>query len=706
MVQTFSKGKVSAEELSGQLGERLPGAVTKFAEANNMTLPELQKSLKAGTVGLDELMKFIISLGPEYEETARAIADSSADAGARATVAFEQVRREVGEALQPIGAQLQKAFAKFVLDILPAIKAGAVAAANGLNVLLDASSFLISNFKELLIVAGAAGVAFALQNLIGIATALGTAFGKATVAMKGFTAASLLNPWVALAAGITAATVAIVKYSKRNAEFNKSVIAGETTNEQANDRLREMNDKVKELQDRLETEGNGRMIRQLKNQLKAAKIAADDLSLAMKLASSYEVAGIKYDRMTGRPINAPSSYTPTDYDDPTPDPTGDADKDISFEMAQARINAMREVVTLADVEAKLANDLLQISLDDLKANEELVAKAQAHNDAENARIQIEKQLRDLQTSLQEQLDKALLATGEITQEEFNQNELARRRIELEAQYLPLLLDGKKTREEILEIIEKILKGEAEGQKKTKSFVDGLKELIKESTNLNDILADYGVQAIDKFADAFADFVATGKLKFKEFAASVLSDLSRIFIRAAFINALTAAFPSLKTSANGNAFAGSGVVPYAKGGIVSKPTMFQYADGASGSFGLMGEAGAEAIMPLKRGPSGRLGVEVTNQGSARDAMNRYSRRSAGAAGGGVASEDEAIAAVQGSSAAIDVRYSVERINNVDYVTATEFQQGLQQAAAQGAQRGEQQTLRRLQMSSSTRRRIGV
>jgi tape measure domain-containing protein len=706
MVQTFSKGKVSAEELSGQLGERLPGAVTKFAEANKMTLPELQKSLKAGTVGLDELMKFIISLGPEYEETARAIADSSADAGARATVAFEQVRREVGEALQPIGAQLQQAFGKFVLDILPAIKAGAVAAANGLNALLDVSSFLIANFKELLIVAGAAGVAFALQNLIGIATALGTAFGKATVAMKGFTAASLLNPWVALAAGITAATVALVKHSRKNAEFNKSVIAGETTNEEANDRLREMNDKVQELEDRLGKETNNRMIQALTRQLRTAKIAAGDLELAMKLASSYEVAGVKYDRMTGRAINAQMSYTPTDFADPEADPTGDKDKDISFEMAQARINAMREVVTLADVEAKLANDLLQISLDDLKANEELVAKAQAHNDAENARIQIEKQLQDLQTSLQEQLDKALLATGEITQEEFNQNELARRRIELEAQFLPLLLDGKKTREEILEIIEKILKGEAEGQKKTKSFVDGLKELIKESTNLNDILADYGVQAIDKFADAFADFVATGKLKFKEFAASVLSDLSRIFIRAAFFNALTAAFPSLKPSANGNAFAGSGVVPYAKGGIVSKPTMFQYADGASGSFGLMGEAGAEAIMPLKRGPSGRLGVEVTNQGSARDAMNRYSRRSSGAASAGMASEDEAIAAVQGSSAPIDVRFNVERINNVDYVTADQFQAGLQRAAQQGAAEGERRAMGSLRNSAATRRRIGI
>ena len=612
MVQTFSKGKVSAEELSGQLGERLPGAVTKFAEANNLTLPELQKSLKAGTVGLDELMKFIISLGPEYEKTARDIADSSADAGARASVAFDQVRREVGEALQPIGAQLQKAFAKFVLDILPAIKGGAVAAANGLKALLDVSAFLVSNFKELLIVAGAAGVAFALQNLIGIATALGTAFGKATVAMKGFTAASLLNPWVALAAGITAATVALVKHSKKNAEFNKSVIAGETTNEEANDRLREMNDKVQELEDRLGKETNNRMIRALTRQLKTAKIAAGDLELAMKLASSYEVAGIKYDRMSGRPINAPSSYTPTNFDDPTPDPSADADKDITDDMMRARINGMRQVITLADVEAKLANDLLQISLDDLKTNEAIVAKAQAHFDADQSRMQIQKQLQDLQANIAEQVDKAKLATGEITQEEFNRRELARERVRLQAQLLPLLLEGLKTEKEIADIIESILAGIKEGQTKAKSFVEGLKEVIKEATNLNDTLAEFGVEAVNKLSNTFADFVATGKASFRDFANSVLQDLARIFARAAFFQALEAVFPGLgKTakvtgSAKGNVIAKNKIVPYAMGGIVKKPTLFPMANGA----GLMGEAGPEAIMPLRRGANGKLGVEAS------------------------------------------------------------------------------------------------
>ena len=59
-----------------------------------------------------------------------------------------------------------------------------------------------------------------------------------------------------------------------------------------------------------------------------------------------------------------------------------------------------------------------------------------------------------------------------------------------------------------------------------------------------------------------------------------------------------------------------------------------------------------------------------------------------------------------AAPIDVRYTVERINSVDYVTADQFQAGMRQAANQGAKQGEQQTLKRLQMSGSTRKRVGL
>lgn len=51
-----------------------------------------------------------------------------------------------------------------------------------------------------------------------------------------------------------------------------------------------------------------------------------------------------------------------------------------------------------------------------------------------------------------------------------------------------------------------------------------------------------------------------------------------------------------------------VTPFAEGGIVSRPTFF----GTGGGVGLMGERGAEAIMPLARGPDGRLGVAASGE----------------------------------------------------------------------------------------------
>ncbi len=57
------------------------------------------------------------------------------------------------------------------------------------------------------------------------------------------------------------------------------------------------------------------------------------------------------------------------------------------------------------------------------------------------------------------------------------------------------------------------------------------------------------------------------------------------------------------SARGNVFANGAVTPFADGGIVNAPTLFPMRGGT----GLMGEAGPEAIMPLARGPDGKLGV---------------------------------------------------------------------------------------------------
>lgn len=60
------------------------------------------------------------------------------------------------------------------------------------------------------------------------------------------------------------------------------------------------------------------------------------------------------------------------------------------------------------------------------------------------------------------------------------------------------------------------------------------------------------------------------------------------------------------NANGNAFSHGRVLPFAQGGVVSSPTMFPMAGNRTG---IMGEKGAEAIMPLKRAPNGQLGVQA-------------------------------------------------------------------------------------------------
>lgn len=65
--------------------------------------------------------------------------------------------------------------------------------------------------------------------------------------------------------------------------------------------------------------------------------------------------------------------------------------------------------------------------------------------------------------------------------------------------------------------------------------------------------------------------------------------------------------SFLASLFGVKLAKGGVVPFASGGVVSSPTYFPLAGGV----GLMGEAGAEAVLPLQRSADGRLGVASNN-----------------------------------------------------------------------------------------------
>nr|DAZ24321.1 MAG TPA: tail length tape measure protein [Caudoviricetes sp.] len=118
-------------------------------------------------------------------------------------------------------------------------------------------------------------------------------------------------------------------------------------------------------------------------------------------------------------------------------------------------------------------------------------------------------------------------------------------------------------------------------------------------------------------DSLVDFCTTGEANFRDFATSILKDMVRIQARAAMTGlfkyigstGVASSIGSLfAASANGNVFNAPGLHQYSNQ-IVSRPTLFPFAKGV----GLMGEAGPEAIMPLTRTSSGRLGVQA--QGTA-------------------------------------------------------------------------------------------
>jgi lambda family phage tail tape measure protein len=162
------------------------------------------------------------------------------------------------------------------------------------------------------------------------------------------------------------------------------------------------------------------------------------------------------------------------------------------------------------------------------------------------------------------------------------------------------------------------------------------------------------------------------------------------------------FASGFAMAKGGVVGANGIQPFANGGIVTKPTFFKYAKGGTMQNGLMGEAGPEAIMPLKRGADGKLGVAARLDG----AMKRY--RSTPGSAAAAAEGDSASLAAAGAATMepIDVRYSVERINSIDYVSADQFERGMAEAAKQGALQGERRAMRSLKNSAATRKGVGL
>jgi tape measure domain-containing protein len=785
MVQVFSKGKVSAEELSGQLGERLPGAVTKFAQANEMTLPELQKALEQGQVGLNELMNFIVQLGDEYSGVAQQIADSSQDAGARLTVAFNDMRIAIGETLQPIGAQFQEAFAEFIEKITPALVAV-------LPKIAEAALGLVKNLDILAVSAGAAFAVFGVGQLAAIGgiggalLKLAAAAGTASVSLKALNATALLNPWTALAAGVAAVGVSLYNTWREQEQFNE--LLRDAPLDEITSKIDEVRQKLADLD--LESRSASAGMSMFGGSVGFASAEAaqlkqdlDELISRQRELALYRSVGVTPKAGYAAPGFAapPPRPAPTRFPRLSEDSGGRAKKaakeresqlpqlmaELAVQQQITQINAYIRQAQLDGNEflkirlegekqiAEISGQIQAIQFEKIPADEAEVKRKQLLLKVDEARLdtiqrlreldkqnreQITKALDDISAKYTEQIDKAkavaeMVKTGispALAEQYYEIDQLVEKEKELLEQkiaQLELVISSLDAESAIRKELEKQVQATKDLIKARGGQAPETKEKAKDEEERKKREADAQEQAerlknlyrgivntiedgiVGSFMAGIESLISGTKTlgeALQEIASGVLKDIGQMLLRFAVNLGMRAAFPGAFAAkgayfSGGQAdFAQNSIKPFATGGIVTRPTFFKYADGGTFNNGVMGEAGPEAIMPLKRGADGKLGVAARLDG----AMSRY-RRPPGTAGDNATADgtSESAGAVA-SAGPIDVRYTVERINSVDYVTADQFQAGMAQAAQQGARQGEQSTLRRLQQSSSTRRRLGM
>lgn len=197
-----------------------------------------------------------------------------------------------------------------------------------------------------------------------------------------------------------------------------------------------------------------------------------------------------------------------------------------------------------------------------------------------------------------------------------------KRIELEKELIG-------TSEEYQEVIQAI---QGSDKKYSEAAIQGavarLEAINKEKDALEQMqsLQQSAADIIGDGLMSMVDGTKTVKEAFRDMARDIIKQLYEVYVMQRIVGDAKAgtgvagflgkAFGG--ASANGNVFsAGRQIQAYANGGIVGGPTYFPMAGGKTG---LMGEAGPEAIMPLKRGKGGKLGVSVEGSSGSVNVVN--------------------------------------------------------------------------------------
>lgn len=384
-----------------------------------------------------------------------------------------------------------------------------------------------------------------------------------------------------------------------------------------------------------------------------------------------------------------------------------ADAELSGDLVRARQLQTAEELVLA------GNETARLLEEETNRTAQLeIARARMAK-AELTRVENALDITKIQDEQQKNFD-VIISDLQLEYDlKFATTEQVREQLRLEAEIAKIRGDKTLTepqQEEIIRRKTQLAKPKTEGQK-IEDRIGVLKDDLKELTSLSNQVTSAAAAIGDAFQQAFMGLVSgamTGQQAlaaffqgvgdhFMDMASKMIAKLIEIWVLETVLGFISGsiggggfggggfggnnAFSSFDAG-GAFAFGGGGLQLMAEGGFVTGPTN-----------AIIGEGGeSEYVIPASKMDA---------------AMSRYSRgaRGEGVIAGSTGTEAGAPGAAAGPMA-IDVRYSVERINNVEYVTTDQFQQGMQQAATQGAQRGEQRALRSLQQSTAVRNRVGI
>jgi lambda family phage tail tape measure protein len=606
--QVFSKGKVSAEELRQQIGERLPGAFTLFAKSMGKTPQELDKALEGGKVSLQDFMVFAKELFDRYGENAKIIADSPAAAGDRLQIALSNLSKSIGVLLQPIGAAFQDTFTSIAEDI--------TRATNALANFFGISGEALLRKNTLLIQAQTKVIKLNKDELARLAERQ----GPITVTT---------DRTRDVAAGLDAIRMSTLKTNISNAEKQRDKLRREINDAQRDPLVLPTAD-GKGLPgidpDAGKDKKGGRGATAAANALAASKQRTEVLK--QQAITLFDMA-LMQDKIYN--LDQKSAKQ--------------AILDLTFE--KDRLKILGEYDVKATKVDNTANKSAELKALQNKRNVELVA-LQLKFEAQRAELQREQEETGRKTL--EGLRNELKIKKAVTQAERDSLRIAYEmelleeggtvaksdlpRIQaLKEQLAAPVLGDDLIRQQIGALSDELLVLTDVGTQVTSvaasigdAFSTSFKGVISGSMSAREALAGFFRSVADHFLDMAAKIIA------KMIQMAILNAIVKVLPGGSFLSAagfggsFDAGIPSLGgipdysgAFAKGDTFA-NGIAKFSRGGVVYDPTMFKFAQGGAMRTGVMGEAGPEAIMPLRRGRDGNLGVMSSGGGTTNVVVN--------------------------------------------------------------------------------------